>query len=111
MQDEDTLFSFQLILPICDAKRSGTENDPRMSFYHDLEYWTRKYIAENRIGGTYGHTIKDIFAAELLAFHAVVIRDGVAGASNGAIHHQWDSFYRASYDTDIASSMLYCRWR
>ena len=78
IQDEDALFFYQLILPICDTKRSGIENDPRMSFYYELEFWTKKYILDNRIGGTYGHSIKDIYAAELLAFHATVIRDGVA---------------------------------
>lgn len=57
-----------------------------MSFYYELEFWTKKYILDNRIGGTYGHSIKDIYAAELLAFHATVIRDGVAGGSDGAIY-------------------------
>ncbi len=37
MQEADTLFLFQLILPICNPALSGIKDDPRISYYHDVE--------------------------------------------------------------------------
>ena len=38
--NKSTLFFLQLILPICNPALSGIKDDPRMSYYHDVETHT-----------------------------------------------------------------------
>jgi len=89
IHDKDAFFFLQLLLPIGDPSKSGVEDDPRMPFYSKVETWTRLYAAEESIGGSYGHSFKEILIPDLVKYHGAVIRDGVLGASDGAIHRQW----------------------
>ena len=41
MHNRDALFWYQLLLPIHDTVRTGIEEDPRSSFYSDVEGYTR----------------------------------------------------------------------
>ena len=43
--DEDNfLFFYQLILPICDPKKSGVEDDPQKAYYSQVECWSNNYV-------------------------------------------------------------------
>jgi hypothetical protein len=110
MHQQDGLFWFQLLFPICDISKSGIPNDPRMSFYSDVERFTRLYAAQSGSGGTYGHKVNDFFGWEILQFHAAVIHDGVHGGSNGGIHRRWNP-KGSSYDPELASCLTLSRWR
>jgi hypothetical protein len=64
--------------------------------------------SELGLDGSYGHHFKHVTAKELVHFFGVVVRDGVHGGSNGALHRQWQS--GADYDDAIVDSMKYSRW-
>ena len=110
MQEQDSLFFLQLLFPICDPKRSGVSNDPRTPFYFDVERFTGTYMSSQGYGGSYGHNIKPILAAELVVFHGVLVRDGVKGGSKGALYRLWDTT-GSCYDPEVASVMSFTRWK
>jgi len=109
MRNEDALFWYQLLLPIHDTKRSGITDDPRASFYSDVEAYTQSYTTTNGYGGSYGHKIDPVMLPELIHFHGALIRDGVKGGSNGGIHRRW-SQGSSAYDIDIANTMTLTRF-
>ena len=88
-ETENFLFFYQLILPICDTKKSGIDDDPRMSYYSAVERWSYFYAVNLGLGGTYGHSFRNVTAKELLRHDACVVRDGVRGGSGGAIYRRW----------------------
>ena len=110
MRKDDAMIFYQLIFPICDPERSGVANDPRTGFYFDLERYTATYKAQNGYGGSYGHHMKEITAAELMLFHGILVRDGVRGGSKGALFRLWDST-TSCYDPEVANVMSLSRWR
>ena len=55
METDNFLFFYQLILPICDTKNSGIDDNPRMSYYSAVERWYNFYAVHIGLGGTYGH--------------------------------------------------------
>jgi hypothetical protein len=81
----DALFFFQLLLPIVDPKKSGNENDPCLPYYREVEHWNQKYATLIGLGGSYGHSFKEVMAEELLHFDLVVIHDGVHGGMHDGI--------------------------
>ena len=87
MLDEDALFVYQLLLSICNPSRSGAQGDPRMAFYNDVEKYTGHYAIDMERNLSYGR-IKPITAANLIAFHGILVRDGVRGGSKGAIYRR-----------------------
>ena len=105
----DSLFFLQLLLPIGDPKRSGINNDPRLPYYSKVESWTQKYATSIGMGGSYGHTFKEVMLEELLHFDSVVIRDGVHGGTDGAIYRRWREG-ETTFDKDIARSISHTRW-
>ena len=84
LMKNDALFFFQLLLPFCDTTKSGIDDDPRMSFYADVERFTQKYAATLGVGGSYGHQFNPVKIFELVRFDMCLIRDGVHGGSQGA---------------------------
>jgi len=109
MKNDDALFWLQLLLPITDPKITSTD-DPRMAFYTEVEKFTSIYAASMGAGGTYGHNLKPMRAAELLQFHAAVIRDGVHGGSDGGLFRRWDST-TSTYDSELAGAISLSHWR
>jgi hypothetical protein len=105
----DALRFFQLLLPIGDPKKSGIDNDPRLAYYSKVEQWTQKYATLIGLGGSYGHTFKEVMLEELLHFDSVVIRDGVHGGTDGAIYRRWREG-ETMYDKEIARSITHTRW-
>ena len=56
----DDLFFNQLLLPICDPKRSGIQGDYRQSFFSEVEGFTNLYAYSIGLGGSYGHKFKTV---------------------------------------------------
>jgi hypothetical protein len=89
MVKADALFFHQLLLPMCDPKMSGIAANPCKPFYSKVEMFSNLYAIQIGLGGSYGHRFKNIVLDELVRFDGLVIRDGVRGGSNGAIHRRW----------------------
>ena len=84
--EPDALFFFQLLLPMCNPKQSGVEDDNRMSYYDDVMRFSNIYRYEKNIGMSYGHKILEASMPEFVHFDGVVVRDGVLGGGDGAIY-------------------------
>ena len=109
METDNFLFFYQLILPICDTKKSGIDDDPRMSYYSAVERWSNFYAVHLGLGGTYGHSFRNVTAKELLRHDACVVRDGVRGGSGGAIYRRW-MHGCSDYDDAVYDSQTHRRW-
>ena len=88
---------------------SGILNDPRSSFFCEEERCTNASKYESGIGGSYGHPWKPVTARELVNFHGIIVRDGVIGSSNGAIHLRWKEG-DVCYNEEIANTMTLTRF-
>lgn len=108
-EDTDALFFYQLILPICNPQFSGIENDTRMSYYHEVERFTNGSKFSSGMGGSYGHSWKPVDLKELTIFDGILVRDGVLGGSQGALHRRWE-VDGPCYDTAIANGMTLARF-
>ena len=107
MPKHDALFFYQLLLPICDPKRSDIDNDPRKPFYSQVESFSNLYAYSIGLGGSYGHKLQVIELHQLVRFDGVVVQDGVRGGSDGALYRRWidGSDYTAFYLTcDLTES-------
>jgi hypothetical protein len=79
------------------------------AFYSKVETtFSNLYAIQIGLGGSYGHKFKNVVIDELVRFNGVVIRDGVKGGSNGAIHRRWMN--GADYDSLIQGSIPHTRW-
>ncbi|KAL7528119.1 hypothetical protein ACHAXR_005384 [Thalassiosira sp. AJA248-18] len=107
----DPLFIFQLLLPMCDPKRSGINGDRRMPYFTTVRAHTNTYATgEKGWGGGYGHKYELVDEATLVRWTAVPIRHGAREGKPGSIHNRWirDD---CEYDSLIADSMTMSRWR
>ena len=110
MKMKDALFFYQLLLPICDPRKSGVKNDPRTSFYSEVTNYSNFYACQiGLLGGQYSHAFKPIKVQELLHFDGVVVRDGVLGGSNGALYRRWMNG-ETMYDSVIHDSISHDRF-
>ena len=74
----DSLFFYQLILPICDVSINGLEGDPRKSFYADVSTFTSLYAIKNlTLGRGYCHKYQLVEILELIRWDGCVVQDGV----------------------------------
>jgi hypothetical protein len=101
----DALFCFQLLLPICDPKKSGIENAPRLLCYSEVEHWTQKYATLLGLSGLYEHSFKEVMLEELLHLDSVVVCDGVHGRMDGC----WREG-ETRFDKDVAKSISHTCW-
>lgn len=85
MEKRDSLFLYQLILPIFNTQRSGIDGDPRIPYYCDVEMFTNMRKAELGFGSLYDRTWRSCTATECMKFDGVAVIDGVIESSNGAI--------------------------
>jgi hypothetical protein len=90
MMDErgkpDTLFFYQLLLPIDEPTKSGIKDDPQIPFYTKAAKQSNLYaLCDLKLGLDYGHSLGLTYATKLLCWDGVVTMDGVRGGSNGAI--------------------------
>ena len=109
MQSTDALFFLQLILPICNTEFSGVKDDPRISYYHDVETHTNSTKFASGMGGSYGHNWTPTTSKELVTFDGVLVRDGVLGGTQGALHRRWDKL-GPCYSPEIARMMTLTRF-
>ena len=109
MQDTDALFFLQLILPICNPALSGIKDDPRMSYYHDAETHTNSTKFVSGLGASYGHNWTPTTTKELINFDGILVRDGVLGGTQGALHRRWDGI-GPCYSPDIVRVMTLTRF-
>jgi hypothetical protein len=93
---------------MCSTEKSGIPNDPRKSFYSKVEVYSQKYALDIGLGGSYGHVFKPLTLDELVRFDGVIVRDGVRGGSNGAVHRRWE--LGAEHDQHILRSISYLRY-
>ena len=108
IEEKDCLFFYQLLLPFCDTQRSGLDNDPRMSYYSEVEAWTNAYALEIGLGGSYGHKFNNVLINELVNFDGILVKDGVKGGSDGAIYRRWQN--SEDMDGTIIDAMTYRRF-
>lgn len=91
MQEGDALFFRQLLLPMCDPRKSGIEGDPRTAYYTDKERFTNLYATRDLgLGGSYGHPWSSATAAELVRWDGVIARDAALGSSRGALYRRFE---------------------
>ena len=106
----DALFFYQLLLPICNPKKSGIPNDPRHAFYSNVTNYSNLYACSiGLIGAQYSHAFKSIKVDELVHFDGVLVRDGALGGSNGALYRRW-LIGESMYDPSIHDSITYDRF-
>ena len=108
IKEKDCLFFYQLLLPFCDTRKSGVDNDPRMSYYSEVESWSNAYALQLGLGGSYGHNFSNVMIQELVNFDAILVKDGVKGGSDGAIYRRWQNC--EDMDQAIIDAMTYCRF-
>ena len=110
MQMGDALFFYQLLLPICDPKKSGVPKDPRLPFYSDVVNHSNLYACSlGLIGGQYSHAFKPIKVHELVHWDGVLVRDGALGGSNGALFQRW-MVGESMYDVPIYEAIGHDRF-
>jgi len=105
----DSLFFYQLILPIHDTQNNGTaDGDPRKPFYPHVSKMTEIYsIFDLKLRGSgHGHHWKETSPMELIKWDGIIFYDGVLGGSHGAMLRRWDrgradnsSFNKAIHNT------------
>ena len=105
----DALFFYQLVLPISDTARNGIINDPRKSFFSEVNKFTNLYRCQKGIGMTYGHSFPEVTIAECVRWDGCLLRDGVRGGGNGAIYRRWFDDSPCS-DTYCQKAMTLHRW-
>ena len=89
MIEGDALFFYQLLLPICDPKRSVIQGDYRQPFCSEVKRFTNLYVYVIGLVGLYGHKFKPFELHELVHFDGVVVKDGVRGGIVGEMYRRW----------------------
>ena len=78
-----------------------------MPYYGAVERWTNSYAIHLGLGGTYGHSFRNVTAKEFLRHDACVVRDGICGGSSVAIYrrmmHGCSDYDDAVYEAQIPS--------
>lgn len=68
------MLSFSIILlHICDASKSGVDNDGRFNFYNDVHMLSALYQISNKIRATYGHKLPLPTVENFVKFDGVII--------------------------------------
>lgn len=109
--NDDALFFLQMLLPICDPKKSGIEGNDRMPFYSVLRPHSNTYVfGEKGWGGGYGHTHPPTNEAELVNFSGVPLRHGARGGNPATLHTRWMQG-DPDFDKLIANNVAATRFR
>ena len=72
-------------MPVCDPRKSGILDDPRLPYYSSIEKWTAKYAVAIGIYGAYSHGYETARLEDLVQFDSIVIKSGVMGYLDGAL--------------------------
>ena len=63
--------------------------DPRVPYFTQVKRFTNVSKLSTRKGATYGHRWKLTTSSQLVHFYGILLRDGVKGGTQGAIHIRW----------------------
>jgi hypothetical protein len=106
MLDCDTLFFYQLMLPIIHTSMSGIEEDRHLGFYEDVARKSNLYtIGVKNRGGTRRHVFCPINAEELLIWDGIVYRN-----LNSNIAESWMMSQSNTFDREVAEAMYFRQW-
>jgi len=112
----DSLFFYQLLLPIHDIANngSGIDGDPRRTYYPHVAECTEVYaITDLKLRGSgRGHRFKETSPQELVKWDGVLVFDGVLGGSKGAMLRRFDRRRQdnSSFNKHVADAMTPSRW-
>jgi len=107
----DPLFFLQLLLPICNPKMSGIENDDRIPYFTHVRACTNSYaVGQKDWGGGYEHCYENTNEAEMVDWTGIAVWHGAREGSPGSIHTRWCKD-DTEYDALIAESINASRWR
>jgi len=105
----DSFIFLQLLLPVCDPRRSGIIDDGRMPFFCTVTLHTNGYVVmEKGWGGGYGHGYKLVAEQELVRWVGVPIHHEARDGSASSLHRRW-MVEDADFDHVIADSMKISR--
>jgi hypothetical protein len=110
-RDCDAHFFLNLLLPIeCVKKRSVIKNDPRRNYHEANADYTFDYARHVcKLGGSYNHSYEMPTPTDLVHFEGILILDGAAGGSNGALYRKWNP-YDIAYEPRIKNAMTLTRY-
>ena len=110
LEEQDALLFYQMILPICDTRRSDIVDDGRESYYSKVANFTNINKARVHDAG-YGHIIRDVDPAECVHHDGILFSHGAWGGGHD-IHLRWDKYDQNNikYRKDITDCMFYTRF-
>ena len=109
IQNRDALFFYQLLLPLCDAEKSGIVDDKRKSYYSACETHSNIYASKIKAISSYGHSFSPVLLEDNVHFDGVIVRDGCVGGGDGDLYRRWDTC-SSKYDEEIANSLTFTRF-
>ena len=110
MQDEDALFFYQMIFPICNPKNSGIDGDNRMPFFTFAASCTNIYAGGTVASSGLGHRWENVYAPELVRWVACPIRNGALDGKPASLTARWSTSGDRRYDPCIDNSISLSRW-
>lgn len=110
MQDDDALFFYQLLFPICDPKKSGIDGDNRMFYFTYASMCTNAYANMAGAGSGYGHGWETTTPAELVRWTACPIRNGGLDGKPSTLMARWTTNDRR-YDPVVDNGISCSRWK
>ena len=108
MRENDSLFLYQLILPMCSVRKSGIRKDQQKYFYSEVENWINIYSYQLGLGGSYSRKFEHIRIDELVLWGGVFIHGVVRGESNGAMYRIFQQ--GSNYNLYIDKCTRCCLW-
>jgi hypothetical protein len=106
MEECNSLFFYQLLLPIVDPAMSGINGDTKIGYYEEVARNTNLYafVPKNR-GGTRGHVFHPTTAEELFVWDGIVCQNIITNIAESWMMNQSNTF-----DLEIMEAMHFRRW-
>jgi hypothetical protein len=101
----DSLFFYQLLLPICDSKKNYITGDSQKGFFANISPMINLYTCKFGMDGTYGKVFQPVTLQEVVNFEGIVHHHGVRGGGAG-IHLCWDPS-ASDFDELVYKTMSY----
>ena len=78
MKENDDLFLYQLLIPMCSFRKSGIRKDPQKDFYSEVEKWSNIYESQLSLGESDSRNSEKISIGELVQWGGFLIRGALA---------------------------------
>ena len=85
----DSLFFYQLLLPICNPSQSGIPGDPRKPFYTEVTKFLKLYKYQQGTSNGYRHNIPKVSIDEFQRWDGCMYRNGVKVGGDSEIYRRW----------------------